>query len=506
MTGKVTLIGAGPGNPDLLTIKGKEKIEQADCIIYDRLASPKLLGYAKKDCEFIYVGKENHHHTMKQDDINELLYQKALLGKDIVRLKGGDPYVFGRGGEEALFLIERNIEVEVVSGISSSIAALADAGIPITHRGLSKGFQVITGHSRKDKPAEIDYSQLMDPTVTYVFLMGLSHVREIANGLIEAGRDKNTPAAVVSNGTTARQRKSVGTLENIAELVERDQLPLPAIIVVGDVVTLSDKLNFFEKRVLFGQKFLVPYIESFKFDFSKGIIPEKKEDYFDSKLEVTLRKNGAHVDTLLIGKIKPVEIERSVFLNLLKADWFIFTSQNAVNSFFWNLRKNGLDARSIGDAKIAVVGSRTNQCLEKFGLCADLIPDKQTAKDLCEALLDLINDNKKIVFFSGKESSPEIEAMLSDNNELTKQVCYVNEVVSNEGTVIHYEDYDGVVFTSASSVRRSLSLSDGTRPKKVFSIGPSCSMEVEKHGITEFEEAKEHNYKGLIDMVIGRNK
>ena len=135
-----------------------------------------------------------------------------------------------------------------------------------------------------------------------------------------------------------------------------------------------------------------------------------------------------------------------------------------------------------------------------------MIPDKQPAKDLCAAVLELINDNKKIVFFSGKESSPEIEAMLSDNNELTKQVCYVNEVVSNEGTVIHYEDYDGVVFTSASSVRRSLSLSDGTRPKKVFSIGPSCSMEVEKHGITEFEEAKEHNYKGLIDMVIGRNK
>ena len=194
---KVVLVGAGPGEWGLLTLKGAEYLKQADCVIYDRLLNKKFLEMTPEGCEKIFVGKENHNHTMKQDKINELLYEKSKEYNLVVRLKGGDSYVFGRGGEEALYLLERDVNVEIVSGVTSPIAALSAAGIPITHRGLAKGFQVITAHSRKDEPADIDYSQLLDDTVTLVFLMGLSHVAEIAKGLINAGRSLDTPAAVI---------------------------------------------------------------------------------------------------------------------------------------------------------------------------------------------------------------------------------------------------------------------------------------------------------------------
>lgn len=246
-TGKVVLVGAGPGDTGLLTLKGEKYIKQADCLVYDRLSSPEFLSMAKAGCELIYVGKENHKHVMKQDAINELLYEKSKYHELVVRLKGGDPYVFGRGGEEALYLADRNVEVEVVPGVSSSVAALAAAGIPITHRGIAKGFQVITAHSRKDEEADIDYSLLTDETITCVFLMGLAHVKSIAAGLMKAGRRADTPAAVISNGTLAAQRKCIGKLADIGEKIEEAKLTSPAIIVVGDVVSLNDRLDFFEK-------------------------------------------------------------------------------------------------------------------------------------------------------------------------------------------------------------------------------------------------------------------
>ena len=210
--GKVALVGAGPGDEGLLTVRGLELIKKADCLIYDRLLNVRCLALTKENCEKIYVGKENHNHTMKQDDINELLYKKSKEYELVVRLKGGDPYVFGRGGEEALFLNTKGVEVEVVPGISSSVAAAALAGIPLTHRGLSKGFMVITAHNQKDAISEIDFSLLTDEDITLVFLMGLSHVGDIAKGLIDAGRRADTPAAVISCGTTTNQKKCVGTL------------------------------------------------------------------------------------------------------------------------------------------------------------------------------------------------------------------------------------------------------------------------------------------------------
>ena len=365
-TGKVVLVGAGPGDTGLLTLKGEKYIKQADCLVYDRLSSPEFLSMAKAGCELIYVGKENHKHVMKQDAINELLYKKSKYHELVVRLKGGDPYVFGRGGEEALYLVDRNVEVEVVPGVSSSVAALAAAGIPITHRGIAKGFQVITAHSRKDEEADIDYSLLTDETITCVFLMGLAHVKSIAAGLMKAGRRADTPAAVISNGTLAAQRKCIGTLADIGEKIEEAKLTSPAIIVVGDVVSLNDRLDFFEKRPLFGRKITVPYIEAMpenmeagakddgiKFENSKAL-KNSNNNIKTNELIAKLQQLGADITPVKTGIIKPVIIPE--FADKVRsADWIVFTSKNGVRSFFYNLELAGADIRLIASARFAVV-------------------------------------------------------------------------------------------------------------------------------------------------------
>jgi len=508
--GKVVLIGAGPGDPLLLTLRGKEYIEKADCIVYDRLASSELLAYAKKECKLIYVGKENHHHTMRQEDMNQLLVELAKEHNLVVRLKGGDPYVFGRGGEEALVLKENHVEVEIVPGISSAIAALADAGIPITHRGLAKGFQVITAHSRKDQVSDIDYTELQDPAITYLFLMGLSHVEEIAKGLVEAGRDATTPVAVISNGTTARQRKCVGTLADIYEKVCEAGLESPAIIVVGNVVKLSNELNFFETRPLFGKRFVVPYIERFCFSYQQGQIPARNQDHFDSELERELREKGADIASVKVGAIVPVAIEKDTFLNALQSDWIVFTSQNGVNTFLWNLKENGLDLRQIAYAKIAVVGKKTAEALERVALCPDLVPKVQTGRNLAQELIEQVKQSGeqskqvRVTLFAAKESNKEVEQLLQENSVFQKLVSYENhanmELDSCEG--MDWTTYDGIFFTSGSSVKRFLQVSNGVTPKNIYSIGPTCSQVIQKETGKYYQEAEVASYEGLLRLVV----
>ena len=326
--GKVVLVGAGPGDEGLLTLKGEKYIKEADCLVYDRLSSPKLLELAKDTCELIYVGKENHKHVMKQESINELLFQKSNEYPLVVRLKGGDPYVFGRGGEEALYLTDKNVRVEVVPGVSSSVAALADAGIPITHRGIAKGFNVITAHSRKDEEADIDYSQLTDSTITCVFLMGLAHVKSIAKGLMDAGRDKNTPAAVISNATLPCQRKCIGKLCDIGHKIEQADLRSPAVIVVGDVVSLCDKLDFFEKRPMFGKKIIVPYIQSVDKYIDIRILCGCQFGVVGSATAAELRKY--HINADLISEVNTGKGLADSFLKKTELTWKKGRKQNVL--------------------------------------------------------------------------------------------------------------------------------------------------------------------------------
>lgn len=513
-TGKVVLVGAGPGDTGLLTLKGEKYIKQADCLVYDRLSSPQLLSMAKAGCELIYVGKENHKHVMKQDAINELLYEKSKCHELVVRLKGGDPYVFGRGGEEALYLVERNVDVEVVPGVSSSVAALAAAGIPITHRGIAKGFQVITAHSRKDEEADIDYSLLTDETITCVFLMGLAHVKSIAAGLIKAGRRADTPAAVISNGTLAAQRKCIGTLADIGEKIEKAKLTSPAIIVVGDVVSLNDRLDFFEKRPLFGRKITVPYIETMT---------------GTNELISKLQQLGADVTPVKTGIIKPIIIPD--FINKIKsADWILFTSKNSVKSFFYNLDLAGADIRLIANARFAVVGKATEKELAKHHIKADLIPAEQTGKGLADAMklcmpyaygvsdedtfdleknstLDLSNDNisdkmRKVCIFSAKEASPDLEAGLKGICELEKIDAYVNEQADESISESIGNSISEAVFTSASNVDRFFDmLPENAYVETAYSIGEKTTAALEQYNVREILQADDSSYEALVDKI-----
>lgn len=501
-TGKVVLVGAGPGDTGLLTLKGEKYIKQADCLVYDRLSSPEFLSMAKAGCELIYVGKENHNHVMKQDAINELLYEKSKYHELVVRLKGGDPYVFGRGGEEALYLVDRNVEVEVVPGVSSSVAALAAAGIPITHRGIAKGFQVITAHSRKDEEADIDYSLLTDETITCVFLMGLAHVKSIAAGLMKAGRRADTPAAVISNGTLAAQRKCIGTLADIGEKIEEAKLTSPAIIVVGDVVSLNDRLDFFEKRPLFGRKITVPYIKT-------------------NELIAKLQQLGADITPVKTGIIKPVIIPKFVD-KVRSADWIVFTSKNGVRSFFYNLELAGADIRLIANARFAVVGKATEKELVKHHINADIIPAEQTGKGLADAMklcmpyvygesdedtFDLSNGNIsdkmcKVCIFSAKEASPDLEAGLKEICELEKIDAYVNEqayesIPESIGNMV-----SEAVFTSASNVERFFHmLPENAYVETAYSIGEKTTAVLEQHNVREIVQADDSSYEALVDKI-----
>lgn len=541
--GKVILAGAGPGDMGLLTLKAYKYIREADCLVYDRLMSPKLLELARTDCELIYVGKENHKHVVNQDGINEILFQKSKQHELVLRLKGGDPYVFGRGGEEALYLTERGVSVELVPGVSSSIAALADAGIPITHRGVAKGFQVITAHSRKDEEADIDYSLLTDETITCVFLMGLQHVESIAAGLMRAGRREDTPIAVISNGTLPTQNKCVGTLKNIGAKMKEAHLKSPAIIVAGDVVNMSDELDFFEKRPLFGRKFIVPYIEDMggaepqncdvslmTVRFEAGVLPQDMIRYgiqgYGNRIVSSLEDLGADVLSLKVGRIQPVVIndfERQI----CSADWLIFTSKNGVKSFFYNMKHAGMDVRKLADCKFAVVGKHTAEELEKHNIYPDFIPDTATgeslAREFCKKILQsdkasIVNQNLhknadndvtvRVCLLAAREASTDVESILGNRCDFHKITAYENKalpILNDIFEPIMVSDGREIeaVFTSASNVRRMYgALPEQLVISKAYSIGEKTTSALKEQKAGQIIEAEECSYEAILKEII----
>lgn len=541
--GKVILAGAGPGDMGLLTLKAYKYIREADCLVYDRLMSPKLLELARTDCELIYVGKENHKHVVNQDGINEILFQKSKQHELVLRLKGGDPYVFGRGGEEALYLTERGVSVELVPGVSSSIAALADAGIPITHRGVAKGFQVITAHSRKDEEADIDYSLLTDETITCVFLMGLQHVESIAAGLMRAGRREDTPIVVISNGTLPTQNKCVGTLKNIGAKMKEAHLKSPAIIVAGDVVNMSDELDFFEKRPLFGRKFIVPYIEDMggaepqncdvslmPVRFEAGVLPQDMIRYgiqgYGNRIVSSLEDLGADVLSLKVGRIQPVVIndfERQI----CSADWLIFTSKNGVKSFFYNMKHAGMDVRKLADCKFAVVGKHTAEELEKHNIYPDFIPDTATgeslAREFCKKILQsdkasIVNQNLhknadndvtvRVCLLAAREASTDVESILGNRCDFHKITAYENKALPILNDIFEpIMESDGreieAVFTSASNVRRMYgALPEQLVISKAYSIGEKTTSALKEQKAGQIIEAEECSYEAILKEII----
>lgn len=486
MAGVVTLVGGGPGDPELITVKGLQAIREADCIIYDRLSSPDLLKEAKAGCELIYVGKASRDHTMKQEDINRLLAEKSMKYDRTVRLKGGDSYVFGRGGEEALFLKENGVPFAVVPGITSAIAGPACAGIPITHRGMATGFHVVTAHDKNDRLADIDFAAMARGKETCVFLMGLSKTGEIADRLMEAGMSGDTPAAVISQAATFAQRTCVSDLLHLAEEVKQAGLVSPAVIVVGAVVSLRNELDFFEKRPLFGKRYLIPKIG----ETSTG-------------LRELLQKQGAAVEEIQVGTI--VNTKRSFTAEELKAvDWMIFTSKNGVEAFFENLSESGLDVRNLAGCKIASIGKKTAEVLKSHGIYADLIPAEFHSEALADTLRENLHGGEKVWYLKAENADSHLKERLGGICRFEEIAVYENQEVKPDLRELRdRKEYDGVIFTCASSAERLITALDKGWEKElgVYSIGPKTTAYLKKYGIENVMEAKRADYEGIVEMV-----
>lgn len=499
--GIVYLVGAGPGDPGLITQKGMQLLQKADCIIYDRLASPELLANAREDCECIYVGKADRHHTLPQEEINALLVRKAKEYGCVVRLKGGDVYVFGRGGEEGMFLRDHGISFVVVPGVTSAIAGAAYAGIPVTHRGVATSFRVITAHNRRDETTDMDFASMNDPTETLIFLMGLSKVAEIAEGLLAAGRNPMTAVAVISHATTPQQKTCIGNLTDIADRVVEEGITSPAMIVVGNVVALREKLNFYEKQPLWGEHYLVPKI---------GSEP--------SKLAESLRNKGAFVRELQLGRIEwiPSLYRRE---ELASVDLLLFTSKNGVTYFMKNLFASKLDVRALSHVKLIAIGEKTAQKLSEYGLRADFVPKHYNSGSLAAELKTYINTtygndpfhNVTLWHPIAKNADESLADSLVTICSYGRMNVYENvEVPLSDDWMDEDITYDGILFTCASSAERFLSSETrrswlyGKRKMDVYAIGPKCRQKLESFGILDTVEASASTYEAMVHTILSR--
>jgi uroporphyrinogen III methyltransferase/synthase len=498
--GIVYLIGAGPGDPGLITVRGRQRLAEADVVLFDRLIGDELLDATRPDAELIYVGKSAQGHRLSQDEINALLVEKARAGLKVARLKGGDPFVFGRGGEEAEVLTEAGVPFEVVPGITSPIAVPAYAGIAVTHRDVASNFAVVTGHRRRggegaDEGLGLDWDALarMD---TLVVLMGVGNLPVIARELLAAGRDPDTPAALVRWGTTPRQETVAGTLGTIAERVREARLRPPAVLVVGDVVALRDDLRWFDARPLFGSRVLVTR-------------PRDRA----GQMAARLRDLGAEPVIFPTIAIRPPEnwepldaaVER-----LSSYDWVIFTSTNGVRFFWERLDQTGRDARAFAGARLGAIGPVTAWELTARGLRPDLVPKQYVA----EAILEEIGgvEGQRILLPRADIARPLLaEGLRAAGAEVDEVAAYRTVPASAEDAqeiqeMLAVGELDVLTFTSSSTVRNFVAaleplpeLPEGT---VVACIGPITAQTARELGLPVHVSADEHTIEGLLQAVV----
>ena len=501
LKGIVYLVGAGPGDVGLLTLRGAELLGRAEVVVYDALINQDLLRLAPKSAEIIYAGKRAKDHALPQDELNDLLIAKARAGKTVVRLKGGDPYVFGRGGEEAGQLAAAKIAFEVVPGISSTVAAPNYAGIPITHREHCSSYTVITGHEDPTKgEINIDWAQIAKIPGTKVVLMGVSRIGEIATQLIKHGMDAATPVAMVRWGTTGRQQSIEGTLATIANVVEKSKFSAPAVTVIGEVVKLRKHLNWYEKRPLFGQRI---------------VVTRTREQA--SQLARQLAELSA--DVLEIPTIKIVPTDRMVdladaLLELNSYDWIVFTSPNGVTMFFESFFKAFEDMRDIGGVRIAAVGPATAARLKELHLKIDVMPEEYVSAKIVKALINYESvDNLKILLLRAQVASPELPKDLEALGAIVDDVaCYQTvpetEDVNGAAARLMEEGADWITFTSSSTVENFHARFDlpGLLKKfpniKLASIGPETTKALTALGLKPTAEAKPHTIEGLVKALV----
>jgi uroporphyrinogen III methyltransferase/synthase len=498
----IYLVGGGPGDPGLFTIKGVECLREADVVVYDRLAPEELLAYARPEAEIIYVGKKPKAPTMPQEEINALLVRLGREGKTVVRLKGGDPYVFGRGGEEALALVEAGLPFEVVPGITSGIAAPAYAGLPVTHRGLSTSVAFVTGHEdpAKGEP-DVDWASLANGPETLVLYMGVGRLAEISAGLISAGKSPQTPVACVRWGTLPEQRTVTGTLVDIAEKVKEANLKPPAITVVGDVVGLRDEgLAWYERRPLFGRRVVVTRARAQAGELSR-------------RLEAL----GAEVLEFPAIEIRPPEdygpLDEAI-RSLDTFDWIVFTSVNGVEAFVGRLGYHGLDLRVVPrHARVAAIGPATAEKVRKAGLTVDVTPEEYKAEALIEAIASEALSGKKVLIPRAKVAREILPERLRElGAEVVVPPAY-ESMPSSEGKEklarrLANGEVDCVTFTASSTVEsfaRALGeeVVELLTRTRVACIGPITAGTAQRHGIEVDVEADEYTIPGLVRAIEG---
>jgi uroporphyrinogen III methyltransferase/synthase len=497
---KVYLVGAGPGDPGLITLKAKRLLETADAVVYDYLANPRLLSWCRSDAKVLYVGKKGGEHTLPQDQINALLVDLAKADKKVVRLKGGDPYVFGRGAEEAEELLERGIEFEVVPGVTSAVAAPAYAGIPLTHRRFASSVSFITGHEDPTKPESAhDWEALAQSTSTLVFFMGVQNLPEITANLIKAGRPAKTPAALVCWGTTCRQRSLISSLADLAAQAKNQGFKPPSLLVVGEVVSLHDKLNWFAQRPLLGQ----------------GVVVTRSREQA-SDLVAALEDLGAccyEFPTIEVSPMPDGEPIQAAVSRLPEYDWLVFTSVNGVRCFWEVLRGQGLDARALAGIQVAAIGPATAQALEQRGIVADFIPEKYVAEDVLQGLLSRGAAGKRILIPRAQQAREILPQELRKAGSLVDILPVYQTLPAATGAEgllaaldsgeIHY-----LTFTSSSTVANFFAV----LPPKVLQryrdkvrlacIGPVTARTLADHGFMGDIQPEIYTIPALVQALV----
>ena len=500
-TGKVYLVGAGPGDAGLITVRGFECIQLADAIVYDNLVNPSLLKHARPDAEIIFAGKMSRKHTLTQDEINALLVAKAREGKVVTRLKGGDPFVFGRGGEEAEELRKAGFEFEIVPGISSAIAAPAYAGIPVTHRAVATAFMVITGHEDPTKEeTQVDWAGVAKFFGTRVILMGVERIGTIAGELMRHGASPETPVAMVRWGTTGKQQTIQGTLATIADVAAKADFQPPAVTVIGEVVRLREKLDWVERRPLFGKRI---------------VVTRSREQA--SELVRQLSDLGADVLEIPTIRIKPPQSLaplREAVASMGEYDWLVFTSPNGVNAFFREFFARHKDLREFGPVKIAAIGAVTTQKLAELHLEVDLQPKDFTTEALLAEFKKSVSwENLKILMPRADLADQRLARGLEDLGAIVDDLDAYQTVPDTEDRNGHRarllnEGADLVTFTSSSTVVNFCNLVDVAALRTQFpqmrfvSIGPQTTQAAIERGLEVATEAKVHTIPGLVDAIL----
>lgn len=478
-------MGAGPGDLELLTLKGKRAIEEADCIVYDRLINPRILDFAKKDAEMIYLGKGNTEGGVIQDEINRTIVTKALEGKTVARVKGGDPFVFGRGGEEIQSLFDNGISFEVIPGITSSISVPAYAGIPVTHRGVARSFHVFTGHTMEDGTWH-NFEAIAKLEGTLVFLMGIKTLPIIVSDLVKNGKDPKTPVAIIEKGATADQRVTVGTLENIIEKAKERKIVPPAITIIGEVVNLRETFKWFEDKNLFGKKILVTR-------------DKNQAGEFSNKIE---KMGGVAVELPFI-EIESV-LSKVTSEDLKKYSALLFNSLNGVREFMKKID----DIRSLAHLKIGAVGSKTKELLEEYKIKADFMPEEYMVSKLAELSLEYTKSGEKILIITSDISPCDTDKFNSMyDREFHKIVAYNTKKIIREKDEVctALNKVEVVTFLSSSTVDAFYASIDGdlecVKNIKFASIGPVTSETMRKYGFSVDYEAKVYDINGILDAL-----